>query len=150
MAKVLVLGYSDQNSKELRAQRAITVRVVGAEPLASEYVLIMDNRIPVWIGKIDKFSASAGAFPKDSRISFEQVAFLGGNWPATASFVDADRIQLDRIVELQVDQLFEMGEHLTSIEERVGNVLTVGEAAARLAWTYGVPQHQIKISIELK
>lgn len=53
-------------------------------------------------------------------------------------------------MELQVGQLFEMGEHLTSIEERVGNVLTVGEAAARLAWTYGVPQHQVKISIEIK
>ncbi|WP_150296252.1 hypothetical protein [Pseudomonas extremaustralis] len=150
MAKVLVLGHSDQLSKELRAQRAITVQVAALEPMTSEYVLVVHNRIPVWIAKIDKFVIQTGAFPKNANIQLEAVVCLDENWPETASHIDLDRIETGKVLDFQVSPLFGMGKALNSIDERIGGVLSVDEAATRLAWTYGVEKNQVKISIELK
>jgi hypothetical protein len=150
VAKVLVLGHSDQLSKELRAQRAINVQIVALEPMACEYVLVVHNRIPVWFGKIDKFAVASGAFPKIANIQLEAVVSLEDNWPETASLIDLDRIETGKIVDFQVTPLFGIGKPLNSIDERVGGVLSVDEAATRLAWTYGVEKNQVKISIELK
>lgn len=150
MAKVLVLGHSDQLSKELRAQRAITVQVAALEPMTSEYVLVVHNRIPVWIAKIDKFAIQTGAFPKIANIQLETVVSLDENWPEAASFIDFKQIETDKVCDLQVKPLFGMGKPLNAIDERTGGVLSVDEAAKRLAWTYGVKENQVKISIELK
>ncbi len=147
MKEVLVLDHTDVNSKELRAKRLVTVRIADGKPLTIDHIMIAHRGIPVWIAKVDAFTVAGGPFPKDVKISLGEVALLEQSWNEVASVISGVNINHGTIVNLNVLQLFSLGESFTKADVSPGT-LTAEDAALRLAWTYGVSKDNVKITIE--
>ncbi|WLG53999.1 hypothetical protein PSH77_14960 [Pseudomonas extremorientalis] len=148
MKNVFCVGYTDQVSIELRSKRKITLRLTDSAPLISDYVLVESNGIPIWIAEIDTFSVSGGTFPKEVVVSLGQVTLLEGVWSEVSQIVRNADIRHGKTIELNVDPLIAVGQSTNSSSEGSRGSLTAREAAASLAWTYGVKEQQVKISIE--
>jgi hypothetical protein len=88
-----------------------------------------------------------GQFPKNVEISVSDVVMLEGAWTAVAPITRSVDISDARIINLDVNQLFGVGQRLTQDAVEV-KALTAKEAKPRLAWTYGVPEENVKINIE--
>lgn len=147
MTEILVLDFTEDRSRELRSERRVTVRVNDVGPLVVEYVMIVNRGIPVWIAKVDSFTVMSGPFPKDVSISLGEVAALEQSWAEVATIIRDVDIVHGETVSLNVMQLFGLGERWNSAGSSLGT-LTAKTAVSRLAWTYGVPEENVKIAIK--
>ncbi|MEE5149114.1 hypothetical protein V2J91_23755 [Pseudomonas alliivorans] len=148
LKNVFCWGYSDQVSNDLRSKRKITFRLTDSDPLISDYILIETNGIPVWIAEVDAFSVPAGSFPKEVVVSLGQITLLDGVWNEVSQVLGHAHVQHGKTIKLNIDPIVALGKITNSNSEGSRGSLTAQEAAASLAWTYGVKEQQVKISIE--
>jgi hypothetical protein len=147
--KVLVVGHNADLSLELRAKRRLTVEFIGAELLANEFVVVVHNGIPIWLAEIVSFSVPPGSPPKRLTLELGGVVLLEGKWVEASSYVPREQLSHGQNVHLDVAKLFEIGDPLGSKESPGHGALCAAEAKLRLAWTYGVKEGHVKISIDL-
>ncbi|WP_122575255.1 hypothetical protein [Pseudomonas viridiflava] len=148
MKTVFCLGYTDQVSNDLRSRRKVSFRLTDSDPLISDYVMIESNGIPVWIAEVDAFSVPGGSFPKEVTLSLGAVTYLEGVWIEVSKILRSADVGHGKTIELDVDSLVALGKSNNSNSEGSRGSLTAQEAVASLAWTYGVKEQQVKISIE--
>lgn len=151
MSKVFVVGYDNERSIELRAKRQLTLRLTSAEPLASEYIIVANQGVPIWISEIESFTVPTGIFPKPITINFGKIVFLENDWNEVAGILRYMNEDLThgKIVSLDVKPLLSAGDKLPANDTPRQGSLSVDQAKARLAWTYGVEEAMVRISIDL-
>lgn len=147
MTEVFVVRDSESLSRELLSLRRLTVRLSDSKPLEAEYVIVTSGRSPNWIAKVERFTVSGGLFPKDVEISFNEVAYLGEVWNEALELTQGLDIENSRFIDVKVSELFRLGTSLNTESVSFG-VLTVADAVPRLAWTYGVPDENVKVAIQ--
>lgn len=150
MGSVFVVGYNSNYSAELRAKRQLSVRLTTAEPISTQYVLVAYQGIPVWLAEVESFSAPPGEFPKVVSINLGQIVYLEDEWSKVSQILPLDvDIAHGKIVSLDIDQFLILGDKLPIDDSPRGPTLSASDAKARLAWTYGVSEPQVKITIDL-
>ncbi|WP_124421286.1 hypothetical protein [Pseudomonas sp. CMR5c] len=147
MSEVFVVKYTAPVSDALRAGRKLAIRLSDPKPLEVGFVIVVDGGIPIWIGKIDSFNVSTGKFPKDVEIFLSDLVLLEDAWSDVSPLVHSADLRSARFADLDVNHLFGLGARLTEKGDTPG-VLTATNAISRLAWTYGVPRENVKVSIE--
>lgn len=147
MEKILVLEYTKEISHELRGERTVTVQLRDARSLEVGYIMIAGGGVPVWIAKVDSFFMSGGPFPKKVKASLGEVTALEQSWSDVARLVEDVGIDHGKIIDLDIPKLLFIGKSLNLPSASPGT-LTVQTAVPRLAWTYGVPEENVKIAIE--
>lgn len=147
MEETFVIDYTEEVARDLRSERGVTVRLTDPKPLEVGFVLIANRGIPVWIAKVDSFTMPNGTFPKEVTISVGEVAALEQLWTEVSSLVRGVDIEHGKIVALKVSNLFAIGEK-SNMRASTPVTLTAKAAIPRLAWTYGVTEANVKITIE--
>lgn len=149
MSQFFVVGETRERVDELLVKRQVTLEMRTSKPLEAEYLLIADTGrgVPSWAAKIRKCIVSPGPFPKDVSFVVGEMASLLGAWTEVSVAVRDHRIDDGALIELNSIQLVALGEPLNAPGPAPG-VLTAQQALPRLAWTYGVPEEKVKISIE--
>ncbi|MGN0924738.1 hypothetical protein [Ectopseudomonas mendocina] len=151
MNKTLIVRHSDVISLELRAERKVSVQLAGADALEVGRVMVVnDNHVPVWIADIERFEIQPGGLKSPVTIRLARVVFLEGHWGEVSKIiVRYDDPEPGKIVLVDAEKLMRIGEDIEFTDSPQGGALTPGQAKTRLAWTYGVPESQVKISIDL-
>lgn len=76
------------------------------------------------------------------------MTFLEGVWAEVSQLLRSTDVRHGKTIVLNVDPLIALGKTTNSNFEGSRGSLTAQEAVASLAWTYGVKEQQVKISIE--
>lgn len=155
MKKVVTIRYTEKRSVELRAKRQVSFTISEDEALienlaCAEYLLIADERrIPHWVAEINRFAITPGDYPRSITASLGRIASLSESWLEVAEIIRGKSLAHAKVELLDVEALFNVGNLIASNADEPFDSLTAKDAAARLAWTYGVEASQVKISIEL-
>lgn len=149
MQSVLVIGFNEERSNQIKIARQVSADFESEDVRECKYVLVVSNqRIPVWLGEISTVSFSPEKSLQHATLSLSKVVFLEGAWDKVSVIIRGVDFNLGKAVNLDVDTLFAAGTALTQAEGESVPVLTAAEAVRRLAWTYGVQDDQVKVSIQ--
>lgn len=149
MAAVLVIPYGEKVSLDIRSNKKVSFDVYGFDQLNVQHVLVVhDGRFPIWIAEISNFTIEARVeFPKKVTAELKKVAELEGKPEIQSVFYNTD-LPLWKTVSLDTQKLFGYGRLvLGKVEGDSAVPLTLADAATRLAWTYGVSESQISVTI---